>query len=67
MGDREDQAIIPADIKGNVGNKVNPKGELLNLSQRWRERSRGTVTTIDELKPEQEGKNEILGVTMGSR
>jgi hypothetical protein len=35
---------------------------LLELSHRWRDRSHRTLTTINRLKQEKEGNNEMLGV-----
>jgi hypothetical protein len=45
----------------HAGNRVNAKHQLLNHSPRWRDRSRRTLTTVNSLKHEKEGSNEIHG------
>jgi hypothetical protein len=45
-----------------MGNRVNAKGNVLKLLDRWRERSRGTLASVNWLNQEKEGNHEILGI-----
>jgi hypothetical protein len=62
MGNRQEQIGITVEIKGNMANKMNVKGNSRELLQRWRELSRITLTKATRFQQWQEGDNEIFGV-----